>query len=118
MGKKNVIVELYDQEGAKSYTGRCVGLLDDREFNAVLKSPDLQRKLTTVSTISLFDISEVKKIQDLRLVIVTKNNKSETNKKGLFITEPIEMISQFTSPDDITMVGTDGSYILMKEEQE
>lgn len=117
MGKKNVTVALYDQEGASNYTGRCVGLLCDREFNAILKSSDLQRKLTTVRTVSLFDISEVKKIQDLRLAIVTKNN-SETTKKGLFITEPIEMISQFISPDDLTMIGTDGSYILIKEEQE
>ena len=117
MGKKNVTVELYDQEGAKNYSGRCVGLLDDREFNAILKSSDLQRKITTVKTISLLDVSEVKKIQDLRLVIVTKNI-NKTNKKGLFITEPIEMISQFTSPDDLTMVGTDGSYIVMKEELE
>ena len=116
MGKKNVTVELYDQEGAKHYSGRCVGLLGDREFNAILKSPDLQRKLTTVRTVPLADIAEVKEVQDLRLAIITKNNNSETDKKGLFITEPIEMISQFTSPDDITMVGTDGSYMMVKEE--
>ena len=117
MSKKNVTVELYDQNGAKHYSGRCVGLLGDREFNALLKSTDLQRKLTTVRTVPLADIAEMKQIQDLRLVIVTKNNDNAADKKVLFITEPIEMISQITLPDDITIVGTDGSYIMVKEEE-
>lgn len=115
MGKKNVTVELYGQEGAKHYEGRCVGLLDDREFNAILKSTVLQRKLTTVRTMPLTDIADIKQVQDLRLAIITKGPKGEADKKGLFITEPIEMISQFTSPDDLTLVGTDGSYIMVKE---
>lgn len=117
MGKKNITIELYGQEGEKQYSGRCVGLLDDKEFNAILKSTDLQKRLITVRTVLLADIADVKKVQDLRLVIVSKSNsKGETDKKGLFITEPIEMISQFVSPDDITMVGTDGSYMMVKEE--
>lgn len=116
MSKKNVDVELYDQDGAKHYNGRCVGLLDDREFNAILKSADLQRKLTTVRTVPLADIAETKQVQDLRLAIITTNN-GAVDKKGLFITEPIEMISQVTLPDDITIVGTDGSYIMLKEKE-
>lgn len=117
MAKKNITVEIYGQDGEKHYEGRCVGLLGDREFNALLKSTDLQRKLTTVRTIPLLDISKVKQIQDLRLAMITKpSNESTMNKKGIFITEPIEMISQFTSPDDLTLVGTDGSYLLVKEE--
>lgn len=118
MSKKNVNVELYDREGAKNYSGRCVGLLCDREFNALLKSHDLQRKLTTVRTVPLADISEIKQVQDLRLAIITKANNNEADKKVLFITEPIEMISQITLPDDLTMVGTDGSYIMVKEGEE
>lgn len=115
MGKKNVTVEIYGQEGAKQYSGRCVGLLNDREFNAILKSSDLQRKLTTVRTIPLIAVAEIKQVQDLRLAVIT-TNKGAIDKKGIFITEPIEMISQFTSPDDVTMVGTDGSYMMIKEE--
>lgn len=114
MSKKSVTVELYAQEGAKHYNGRCVGLLDDREFNALLKNVDLQRKLTTVRTVPLSDIAETKQVQDLRIAIITTNNET-IDKKVLFITEPIEMISQITLPDDMTIVGTNGAYTMLKE---
>lgn len=116
MSKKRVTIELYNQEGAKHYAGRCIGLLTDKEFNAVVAKPELQRKLMTVRTIPLTDIANVKKVQDLRLAIVTETDfKKTTGRKGLFITEPIELVSQFTSPDDLTLVGTEGSYVMIKE---
>lgn len=120
MGKKIVSIELYGQEGAQHYTGRCVGLLTDKEFNAIINKPDLQKKLITVRTVPLIDIANINEVQDLRLVIVTKTCDTEevSDNKKLFITEPIEMISQFTSPDDLTIVGTDGSYIMIKETEE
>lgn len=116
MSKKRIAVELYNQEGAQHYTGRCVGLLTDKEFNAIISKPELQRKLMTVKTTPLVDIANVKKVQDLRLAMVTETDfKKTVGKKGLFITEPIELISQFTSPDDLTIVGTEGSYVMIKE---
>lgn len=113
MGKKTVSVELYDKDGPQHYEGRCVGLIDDKEFNAIVSNTELQRKIATVETIPLVDIAKMKDVQELRLVVV-KPDKTD-NKKGLFITEPIELISQFSSPDDMTIVGTDGSYIIIKE---
>lgn len=116
MSKKRITVELYNQEGVKHYTGRCIGLLTDKEFDAVVVKPELQRKLMTVRTVPLTDIADVKKIQDLRLAIVTETDSKKTaGRKGLFVTEPIELVSQFTSPDDLTLVGTDGSYVMIKE---
>lgn len=116
MSKKRITVELYNQEGVKHYNGRCVGLLTDKEFNAVVTKPELQRKLMTVRTISLADIANVKEIQDLRLVVITETNFNKiVSKKGLFVTEPIELVSQFTAPDDLTLVGTEGTYVMIKE---
>ena len=116
MSKKRITIELYNQEGVKHYTGRCVGLLTDKEFNAIVIKTELQRKLMTVRTTPLADIANVKKIQDLRLAVVTEADpKKATSRKGLFVTEPIELVSQFTSPDDLTLVGTEGSYVMIKE---
>ena len=112
MSKKIVTVEVYDQEGSHHYEGRCVGLINGEEFSALIKSTELQRKLTTVKTVPLLDVANVKRVEDLRLVVVTRK---ETLDKKLFITEPIELISQFTAPDDVTLVGTDGAYITIKE---
>lgn len=113
MDKKRITVEFYSKNGEQKYTGRCVGLLTNTEFNAIVNKPDLQRKLITVRTVPLIDMANLKEIQDLRLAMVTNIGSKE--KKGLFITEPIEMVSQFISPDDLTLIGTAGSYITVIE---
>lgn len=115
MSKKNVTIGFYNQGGEREYTGRCVGLLTDTEFNAIVNKPDLQRKLMTVKTTPLADIAHAESIQGLRLAIVTKIGSKE-GKKGLFITEPIDMISQFIEPDDLTLISIEGSYIMVAEE--
>ena len=120
MSKKRVTIEFYNQESEQQYTGRCVGLLSDKEFNAVVNKPDLQRKLMTVRTIPLVDVASVEEIQNLRLaaVINGKSNKETVGRKKLFITEPIEMISQFINPDDLSLIGTEGSFITITEKIE
>lgn len=111
MSKKKVTIEFYSQEGECEYTGRCLGLLTDKEFNAVTNQPTLQKKLMTVATTPIAEIAEVEDVQNLRLAIVTKE-------KGLFITEPLEIVSQFVPPDDLTLVGKEGSYIMVTEEDD
>ena len=65
----------------------------------------------TVRTVPLIDVANVEDIQNLRIAIVVKE------KRGFFVTEPIEMISQFNSPDDLTLIGTEGSYITVTEKE-
>ena len=119
MIKRSVTIDLYGQDGEQQYSGRCVGLLDDKEFNAIINRddyPDLQRKLTTIRTVPISDIVTRKEIQDLRLaIVIDANQRTGVDKKGIFITEPIELISQYIAPDDLSLIGTDGSYIMVKE---
>ena len=115
MDKRIVTVDLYSQDGQHNYTGRCVGLLTKEEFSAVVDRPDLQKKLITSQTVPLIDIANVKDIQGLRSVIVIKTELTEKKTKRLFISEPIEMVSQFIEPDDLTLIGVEGSYMLIEE---
>lgn len=113
MSKKSVTIEFFNQEGDQEYNGRCIGLLTNVEFSAITNDSNLQRRLMTVKTISLTDIAQVEKIENLRLAVVIKITSKE--RKGLFITEPIEMISQFVRPNDLTLIGKEGSYITVTE---
>ena len=91
-------------------TGRCVGLLDSEEYNALILNEEIRRKLTTVATVSIAEIATVPYIKGLRLVIVlTKSIRK------LFITEPIEMVSQYTASDTMSIVGKNGAYIEITE---
>ncbi len=114
MSKKYITIEFYSQHGAQHYTGRCVGLLTDKEFNAIINTKNLQKKLLTGKTVPLVDIANVSEVQNLRLAVVVKPTNS-VGKKGLFITEPLDLISQFIAPDDLTLVGIEGSYIMINE---
>ena len=114
MDKRSVTIEFYNHAGEQKYVGRCIGLLTDVEFNALVNKPDVQQKLMTVRSVLLSDIALVQDIQNLRLAIVTEIGSKNT--KGFFITEPIEMISQYVEPDDLTLIGTEGSYITVTEE--
>lgn len=119
MSKKTVILELYNQKDDQQYIGRCVGLLSDKEFNAIISRPEVQKKLITSRTVPLAEIAIVKDIQDLRLAIIIKVNCEEvTKRKKLFVTEPIELVSEFISPGNLTMIGTGGSYTTIEETEE
>lgn len=112
--KRRIVVESYTHQDTQKCVGRCIGLLTDIEFDAVVNNPELQKKLITVGTEPLINISNVEEIKDLRLALVTKT-KGNT---ALFITEAIDMVSQFISPDNLILIGVNGSYITITEEVE
>lgn len=93
--------------------GRCIGLLNSEEYNALILSKEIQRKLTNVATVSLAEIATVPYVKGLRLSVVI--DKTENGKKKLFVTEPIEMISQYKAPSIMSMVGKDGAYVEITE---
>ena len=119
--RKLVNVSIYGTEDQLQYTGRCLGLLTPKEYCGLVNDKSLWTRLFTVPTKTLAAISELDDIEGLRLAIAVKKkgeNEEEVLRKMLFITEPLDLISQIVGKEEITFVGKDGSYILATEEAE
>jgi hypothetical protein len=115
--KKIVRVELCNKGKDVEYTGRCLGLITPEEYSGIVDTPSLRNKITTVSTMELSDIGSLDVVEDMRLIMTVKSKDNvKINKKKLFVSEPLEHISQFKANDEITLVGKNGSFVFVTEE--
>jgi hypothetical protein len=114
--KKKVEIEVYNNGNPLCYEGRLLGCISEKEYLATIESEELQKKMLSVETTPCVAIADIDNIEDLRLVLAIKkkNNKEVTGKK-LFITEPIDFVSNIVDTRDITLVGKKGSYIVVTE---
>ncbi len=118
--KKLIKIGVYNKGKELNYTGRLLGLLSDKEYAAIIDTASLRKKLLTVPTTPLSEIASIpeKEIPGFRIAIaVKKREEDDVMKKVLFITEPIDFVSGVNSEKDVTFVGTDGSYIIVDEEE-
>lgn len=119
--KKLVKVEVYtgSDEEDKVYEGRLLGLIDDKEFNSLIKSPQLQAKCITKGTISLSDITtQYQELEGLRVVIAAKKIGEEIATKILFISERLDRVSYVKKKtNEAAFTGESDSFIMIKEEE-
>jgi len=114
--KRLAEIEIYNNGQPLLYTGRLLGCISEEEYQTVLKDKQLQSRMLTVETTTCLSISRIEDIEDLRLVMaVKKRGKEEVDEKTLFITEPIDFISNIIGVDDLTFIGKKGSYIIVTE---
>lgn len=118
--KKVIIAKVYTgaNEDDKIYEGRLLGLIDDKEFNSLIKSPQLQTKCITRETMPLPAITKrYQKLDGLRVVIAVKKVNGEIATKLLFISERLDRVSYVKSDDDAAFTGESDSYIMIEEKE-
>lgn len=114
--KKVVEIEVYNNGNPLCYEGRLLGCISEKEYLATIGSEELQKKMLSVETTPCMAIADIDNIEDLRLVLaIKKKNNKEVLGKKLFITEPIDFVSNIVDTRDITLVGKKGSYIVVTE---
>lgn len=118
--KKIITAEVHtgSKEDDKVYEGRLIGLIDDKEFNSMIKSPQLQAKCITKGTISLASITKkYQKFNGMRVVVVVKKAGNEVVSKFLFISEKLDRVSYVKSDSNAAFTGESDSYIMFKEKE-
>lgn len=114
--KKVTEIEIFKDGEPLCYQGRLLGCISESEYLATINSTELQNKMLTVETTSCASLVDIPEIEGLRIVLsVKKKNDKKVDGKTLFITEPIDFLSSMLNKQDITLVGKQGSYIVVTE---
>lgn len=117
--RKYITVEVWQQGSSASatYSGRCLGLLTDKQYAGLLERPELMNRIMTVETTPVRDIGVLDNIEGTRLAMSLKSKDGkDIFKKKLFISEPIEHVSQMNALEEITITGKNGSFMFITEE--
>lgn len=116
MSKKNTSIELCDHK--RSYKGRLLGLVDDKEFHALMTKKRFQGKVFSCRTVPLAEIVSSYKagFDGLRLVLAVREIDGEImGGKHLFITEKLNYIGNESS-SGVGVLGEGDEYYVIKEE--
>jgi hypothetical protein len=115
--KKYVEVGVYNTGEDITYEGRLLGLINDKEYAAIIEKSDIRNKLLCVATTPVKDIGTIDNIAGFRLALAVKKRGVENViNRTLFITEPLEYASAYDLVEnEVSFVGSEGSYITVKE---
>ena len=118
-GKKYVSVTVFGTGASEiEYSGRCLGLLTDKEYADIVGNALSRRKLYTVETTPIRDLLRVDNVEGLRLAIAIKSkNAAAAKKQAVFITEPIDFVNTVLSCTEIAL-STSKSYITIAEHEQ
>ena len=100
------------------YKGRLLGLITDEEFNAIIKSAGLQKKVATKETVLLSEITDNHKdLSGYRLVLAIKSKDDITViGKKLFVSERLHLVSYVRpNKNECGITGEVNSYMFIKE---
>lgn len=117
--RRYISLDVWQNEKKKqlNYDGRCLGLLTKEQYAGLLERPELINKVMTVETTPIKDIGVLDDIEDMRLAVALKSKDGKNiTKKMLFVSEPIEHVSQLNTHDEITISGKNGSFMFITEE--
>ena len=100
------------------YQGRILGLVDDKEFNTLLKDRKLQNKCNTRRTMSLKEITDSHiDLEGLRLVVAVKKIDKVSALPTLFVSERLHYVSYVQPSGDCGFTGESHSYIMAEEKE-
>jgi hypothetical protein len=105
------------EDGIK-YQGRLLGLITDEEFNAIMNSASLQKRVITKETVPLREITEnYKDLSGHRIVLAIKSkNDVVVMGKKLFISERLHLMSYVRdAKGECGITGETDSYLFIKE---
>jgi len=101
-----------------TYKGRLLGLLSEEEYAGLVSQPELMRKLFSVGTKPLLDLSDATiDVEDMRLVAtVVEKNDEPLLTPTLFVTDPLEMVSSIVDKGCINLNGKKNTFYIVDEE--
>lgn len=117
----DVILNIYEDGFNTRYKGRCLGLLDSKQFAIIATHADIKRRLYSSSTVPLDNIidyeeKDPKGLEGKRLAIAVKErNYKDVVGKTILVTEPISYAS--TIDKKCISVCTNRSYIIVEEKE-
>jgi hypothetical protein len=115
--KKQIELQVYGKDIEVIYTGRLLGLLSPKEYDALFVKPELKNKIATVETTSLKSIGEMDIIEGFRIAMtVKKRNDEVVPNKIIFISEPLEYLSALNSDIEASFVGADSYFVATEVE--
>lgn len=117
--KTTVVVDVYTGKIETVFEGRLLGLVNDVEFNAIVNSKKLQKKVLTKETISLASITKNhQNLEDYRVVVAIKERDGTMfHPAKLFISDKLGIVS-FVQPDgNCGFTDRGQAYILMEEKE-
>jgi len=102
----------------KSYSGRLLGLITDKEFASLIKSADVRKKCYTSGTMPLSEIVDTyEDLEGYRLVVAVKEIDDESIiGQKLFVTERLSLVSYLNANKSAGITGENGAYMLIEEE--
>lgn len=116
---KNSSIQVCMGDGTKvvTYVGRCLGLLTQEQFNAVIQREEVFRKLYTVPTKKLREIGKRDIVENFRLAFaLKKKGGEEIHRKKILFTGPLEFISEVKSNGDSIFINSKNKEFLIVEE--
>lgn len=117
MSKKTVTIELCDH--GRTYEGRLLGLIDDKQFHALVTRKVFQNKIFSCATIPLEEIrtNYVEGFNGLRMILaIRKINNDSIGGKHLFVTERLNIIGSDNN-GDLGILGEDDEYYMVEENE-
>lgn len=110
----------------KEYSLRIIGLISNEEVAKVLKNDEIVKQIITSPTVSLQEISYNDDVTGLRIVgvIQSTDDQPTLDKKKLFISEELELISGVFELDkdkdlyQISITGKKGTYMVFTDKDD
>ena len=117
--KTIVEINIYSTEMESSLEGRLLGLVNDKEFNAIVANKKLQKKVLTKATIPLDSITKYhQSLEDFRVVAAIRaRDGAQFHPARLFISDKLSVVS-FVQPDGNCAFTDRGQAYIMIEERE
>lgn len=114
MSKKTVTIELCDHN--RTYEGRLLGLIDDKQFHALMTRKAFQNKIYSGATVPLAEIAEnYPEFKGLRMILAVRKINGETiGGKHLFITERLNIVGN-DDKEGLGILGKDDEYYTVTE---
>jgi hypothetical protein len=101
----------------KKYSGRLIGLINDKEFASIISNKEVRKKCFTSGTLPLTEIVDNHEtLQGFRMVIALKEiDEKPVFGQKLFITERLSLISYLNTDKSAGITGEHGAYMLVEE---
>jgi len=126
--KRTVNIDFFDGDpesrasrggNGKTYSGRLIGLINDKEFASMIANKEVRKKCFTSATIPLSDIVDnYESLDGFRIVVALKemDDKPVIGKNKLFITERLSLVSYLNTDKSAGITGENGAYMMISEE--
>ena len=122
--KRQIDVILWLANNRKiNYKGRLLGLIDDAEFNMIIRDKGIQNQCFTKETMPLSKIIYNKAfdgpegLMGLRMAVAVRERNDQIIAKRLFISEKLNMISFVGEDGEASINGEEDSWITLNEEK-